>query len=331
MPLRLITWNIQWGRGCDGRVDFPRIVRTAREMADFDVLCVQEVARNFPGLPGSNGEDQFRLLADLLPGYAAIEGVGTDVRATDGAPASSKQGSRLRDAHGRESGAAPLGAGVASVSGVTSPKGAPVPPSDGARRQFGNLILTRLPVLQAFRHLLPWPADPAVPAMQRVAVETVLQAASGPLRVTTTHLEYYSVKQRAAQVERLRELQAEAAAHAHDIDHSRKEGGPFRNAARPASGILTADFNFWPDDPLYARLQAPFPDDTPRYLDSWQINHPGRPHAPTLGVFDREQWSEAFTCDFIFLTEDLAGRVREVRVNGDTDASDHQPVLLVLN
>ncbi len=50
----------------------------------------------------------------------------------DGAPASSEQGSRLRDANVRESGAAPSSAGVASVSGVTSPEGAPVPPCDGA-------------------------------------------------------------------------------------------------------------------------------------------------------------------------------------------------------
>ena len=55
---------------------------------------------------------------------------------------------------------------------------------------------------------------------------------------------------------------------------------------------------------------------------------PDRPHAPTIGVFDREQWPEPFTCDFIFVTEDLAGRVGEVRVNGDTDASEHQPVVL---
>jgi len=284
----LITWNIQWGRGCDGSVDLRRIVDTARATADFDVLCLQEVARNLPDLPGSQGEDQFRLLAELLPGYAAIEGIGTDVRA-------------------------------ANVRG------------SGARSQFGNMILTRLPVLQAFRHLLPWPADPEVPSMQRVAVEVVLQAPWGPLRVTTTHLEYYSARQRAAQVERLRELQAEAAAHAQDVSHSRKEGGPFENAARPASGILTADFNFRPDDPLYARLQAPFADATPRYVDSWEIVHPGAPHAPTLGVFDREQWPEPFTCDFIFVTEDLARRVREVRVNSDTDASDHQPVVLTLD
>lgn len=205
MPLSLITWNIQWGRGCDGRVDLRRIVDTARAMADFDVLCLQEVARNFPGLPGSRGEDQFRLLADLLPGYAAIEGIGTDVLVPDGTP---------------------------------------------ARSQFGNMILTRLPVLQAFRHLLPWPADPDVPSMQRVAVEAV--------------------------------------------------------------------------------LQAPFADATPYYVDSWQIVHPGAPHVPTLGVFDRAQWPEPFACDFIFVTGDLGERVREVRVNSDTDASDHQPVLLSL-
>jgi NADH-quinone oxidoreductase subunit C len=49
----------------------------------------------------------------------------------DGAPASREQGSRLRDATDRESGAGPSGAGAASASGVTSPEGAPVPPSGG--------------------------------------------------------------------------------------------------------------------------------------------------------------------------------------------------------
>ena len=57
----------------------------------------------------------------------------------DDAPASREQGSRLRDATGRESGAAPSCAGVASVSGVTSPEGAPVPPSDGAAETFSEV------------------------------------------------------------------------------------------------------------------------------------------------------------------------------------------------
>jgi len=48
---------------------------------------------------------------------------------SDGAPASREQGSRLRDAAVREPGAATLSAGATSVSGVTPPEGAPVPPS----------------------------------------------------------------------------------------------------------------------------------------------------------------------------------------------------------
>jgi endonuclease/exonuclease/phosphatase family metal-dependent hydrolase len=279
--MNLITWNIQWGRGCDGRVDLKRIVDHAFALADADVLCFQEVARNYPDLAGSVGEDQFAALAGLLPGYRCIEGVATDVRAPD-----------------------------------------------GTRRQFGNAIYSRLPVQQIFRHLLPWPADPRIPGMQRCALEAVLQTKTRLIRVTTTHLEYYSKKQRAAQVERLRELHAEAAGHDRDQERPEKAGSPFEVHPRPQSSVLTADFNYRPEDPLHTRMMAPFADGTPAYRDAWQVRHADRPHEPTLGVFDRKQWPEPFCCDFIYLSEDLAPSVREVAVDLKTDASDHQPVLL---
>jgi endonuclease/exonuclease/phosphatase family metal-dependent hydrolase len=200
----------------------------------------------------------------------------------------------------------------------------------GERRGFGNAVFTRLPVLQAFRHLLPWPADAAMPSMQRVAVEVVLELAAGPLRVTTTHLEYYSLLQRSAQVERLRELQIEAAGHATAPTDAQNRAGPIRPMPRPVSSVLTADFNFRPEDPLHARLQAPLAPGVPGYRDAWAVRRPGTPHAPTLGVNDRKQWPQAFACDFIFVTEDLAGRVVDVAVDTVTDASDHQPLLLEL-
>ena len=270
--MKLISWNVQWCRGCDGEVDPARISRVAKGMADFDVLCLQEVARNFLSLEGSAGEDQYETLVGLFPDYTVVEGVATDVLAPQ-----------------------------------------------GERREFGNALITRLPILQVYRRLLPWPADASVPSMQRAAIEVVLAARSGPLRVTTTHLEYYSAKQRAAQVEELRRLQLEAAGHA-AAPRSDKEGGPFERVPRPASGILTADFNFRSDDPMHARLQAPLAAGVPAYRDAWQLRHPGRPHAPTLGVHDRTQWPEAFACDFVFVTEDLADRVEDVEVNDVTDA-----------
>jgi endonuclease/exonuclease/phosphatase family metal-dependent hydrolase len=82
--MKLVTWNVQWCLGVDGRVDPERIVREARDFADFDVLCLQEVACNFPALKGSAGEDQFARLAAALPGYTATAGIAVDTAAPDG-------------------------------------------------------------------------------------------------------------------------------------------------------------------------------------------------------------------------------------------------------
>ena len=91
--MKLITWNLQWCCGMDGAVDPARIVRTAREIADFDVLCVQEVARNFAGLAGSRGEDQFALLRGLLEGYRGFFVAATDL--DDGAGGRRKFGNAI--------------------------------------------------------------------------------------------------------------------------------------------------------------------------------------------------------------------------------------------
>ncbi len=74
----VVTWNIQWGRGVDGRVDLKRIVDTARQLGDFDILCLQEVADNYPGLAGAGTDNQFALLAALLPRFHATEGVAVE-------------------------------------------------------------------------------------------------------------------------------------------------------------------------------------------------------------------------------------------------------------
>ena len=81
--MKLITWNIQWGRGVDGRVDLARVVDTARAMGDFDVLCLQEIADNYPGLEPPAIGNQWEQLAALLPGFHATEGVAVD-RCTEG-------------------------------------------------------------------------------------------------------------------------------------------------------------------------------------------------------------------------------------------------------
>ena len=125
------------------------------------------------------------------------------------------------------------------------------------------MILSRLPMRQVYRHLLPSPVDPGVNGMPRIAVEAVVAAPFGEVRVITTHLEYYSQKQRSAQVEALRAIYAEGHGHAKSGTIVDTTGGPFHTYLRPAATIITGDFNLEPDDPLHARMSEAFADGTP--------------------------------------------------------------------
>lgn len=283
--MELISWNIQWGRGADGRVDLHRQIATMRGIADADVICLQEVTRGFGELRGAPGEDQVAELTALLPGYHVLYAPGVDRRTTS-----------------------------------------------GGLKQFGNLIATRLPVREVFRHALPWPADPQVASMPRVALEVTVEAGAHRLRVICTHLEYYSALQRAAQAEALRDWHAQACAHARRPGRSENRPGPFTPEPRPTEAILCGDFNSKPDDIAYRRMLEPFDDTTQPWRDAWLHTHPGQPHAPTCAMYDKEQWPEPpFTCDFMLVTEDLTARIRRCEVDADTADSDHQPILLSLD
>ena len=283
--MKLLTWNIQWARGLDGHVEPARIARTIREMGDFDVICLQEVAVNFPGLAGSHGEDCMAELGAHLPGYTPAYAPATDL-----------------------------------------------PDAQGGRRLFGNAVFSRLPLGQVFRHLLPWPADPATPSMQRVLLEVVVTASFGPLRVMTTHLEYYSPRIRNAQIEVIRALHAEACAHARSPRRGKgEEGGSFEVLPRPSSAMLCGDMNFAAWAPERSRLLAAYDDGTPAWRDSWELLHSATSHAPTVGIHPVDFVDRPECFDFIFLTEDLAPRLRRHEIDAATTASDHQPVWVELS
>lgn len=277
--MKLLTWNIQWGRGMDGRVDLARIVDTIRALGDFDVICLQEVAVNFPGLAGSRGEDEVAELAARLPGYTPVYGAATDV-----------------------------------------------PDGRGGRKLFGNAIFSRLPVGQVWRHLLPWPAETAAPSMQRVLVEAVVESGAGPLRVMTTHLEYYSQRQREIQIDAIRRLHAEACAMANRAPLPEEVGGAFEVFVRPPQAILCGDMNFPAWAPERTRLLAPFAGGEPAFRDAWEVLYPGVPHAPTCGIHPVDFVDRPECFDFVFVTEGLAGRLRVHGIDATTEASDHQPV-----
>ena len=277
--MRLLCWNIQWCRGLDGIVDPARIAAEARRV-DADLICLQEVACNFPDLAGSRGEDQPHVLMHALPEYEGCLVSGVDLPAPAG-----------------EKGA------TAGEKSATA----------GRRSRFGNLILSRFKVGRVLRHSLPWPAAD-VPTMPRAAVEAVVEAPFGPVRIITTHLEYYSGEHRAAQVERLREVLSEGSEQG-------KTDGPFRAMPSSRSAILCGDFNLPPHDPLHARM-------TKSFVDAWQALHPGAPHPHTFRVHERDEGESPYCCDYVFVTEDLVPRLLSIRIDAQNRASDHQPVIV---
>lgn len=284
--MKLVSWNVQWGRDAQGRVDLQRTVEQARRLADFDVICMQEITRGFGALPGGPGPDQFAELEQALSGYTVLDAIGADLPSLDGSP---------------------------------------------RRRQFGNALATRLPVSLVIRHSLPWPADAAAPSMQRVALEAVVETNGGARRIIVTHLEFYSLKQRLAQVDALRRLQQEAADHAAHPAAAENATGPFAPTSRPVSAIVCGDFNSAFGSQAYQRFIAPLTG-APGFIDAWTALHPGRTPPPTAGVYDTQQWSDGpMACDFVFVTEDLRTRLRSCEIDGATHASDHQPIVLELD
>ncbi|WP_027866712.1 endonuclease/exonuclease/phosphatase family protein [Massilia alkalitolerans] len=279
--MRVVSWNIRWGCGKDGRIRIHAIIDVLRRL-NPDVVCLQEVAANHSELEGSATANQFKQLGGAFGGYHSMEHAPSELY------------------------------------------------KNNSPRLFGNLILSRYRISQVHRHLLPWPADPENPAgMPRGLMETVIDAPSGKLRLMTTHLEYYSALQRRAQVQRIRELHAEASARARIFQPDPSLDAPFQLGFRPASSILCGDFNFTPDSSDYQAMLAPI-DDAPAFVDAWRVAHGGVARAPTTGLHGYP-WPDKPDCyDYFFVTDDLAPRVATVEVQSETAASDHQPVVLDL-
>jgi endonuclease/exonuclease/phosphatase family metal-dependent hydrolase len=279
--MKLLTWNIQWGLGCDGNVDLPRIVDTAKALGDADVFCFQEVSRGFNDY--DHGEDQPATLATLLPDYTPIFRPAVEITSQDGKP-----------------------------------------------QLFGNMILSRLPVLQVTSHMLPWPAVEAR-TMQRQGLEVIVETSFGPVSVTTCHLEFHSVEHRAAQIQELLRLHEDRTRRGR-LAFRDSTSGPYRTIAPAVAAIVCGDFNLEPEDPLYAEMQRKLADRVPAFVDVWAARHPGMAHAPTAGIADVAQWPGGAHCrDFIFATENLRAGLLDVSVDTETTASDHQPVAVAFD
>ncbi len=195
----------------------------------------------------------------------------------------------------------------------------------GGRYQFGNMILSRLEVDTVFIHKLPQPSDPSVRNMPRQAIEIIVNYNQLPLRIITTHLEYFATEQRTAQLEYLKKYHLECC----DRFQFRSPGGvgSYAPPSETDRTIICGDFNLVVDTEHYCSMT----EEVPVFGDAWRVVHGDKEHAPTCGIYDLEQWPDGEHCrDFFFLSEPLISRVDNISVDTETQSSDHQPVKLTL-
>ncbi|MCH9013020.1 MAG: endonuclease/exonuclease/phosphatase family protein [Proteobacteria bacterium] len=281
--MRLVTYNIQFSRGKDGRLDLARI---AEAVCGADIIALQEVDRH---MPRTEEIDQPARLAELLPEHFWVYGPPIDLNGSE------------RSADGR----------------VVN-----------RRRQYGNMLLSRWPILSSRLHLLPKFRTFVHVGGQRGALEGVIAAPSGPLRVYSLHLSSLGAEERLAQLDYLLPRL---------LDLPREGGictgptrGPYEEVPMPESCAVMGDCNFTPQSREYTQVvgEADYYNGRAivghHLVDSWTHSGHGQDEGATWYDYEEKKGPD-LRLDYGFVSPDLAGKIRSARIDQDAPGSDHQP------
>lgn len=276
--MKILTWNIQATKGCDGVLDTSRITNEILKFGPVDVICLQEVARYIPSF---GYEDQVKTLSDPFSDFY-----------THWAP------------------------------------GFSVPDKSGNRSEFGNLTLVRKPLLKNARvHNLPSPFITDL-QMPRTVAEVIVGGEQFKFSILNTHLAFHSNAERSEQLTALTHLRDQIMAKSDLTVHPDTED-PYTYTDSIQAVVLCGDLNVCS---LSNEFKEHLTDQN--WVDCWDVRQSSdvieqNARQPTCGCFDSGQWKEGpHVRDYFLVSENIADRTINVDVNVQTDASDHQPVLL---
>lgn len=232
--------------------------------------------------------DQVEVLTDLLPEYRWVYGPNVDLDAT------------YHDESGR---------------------------LVNRRRQFGNMVLSRYPIVSSRNFPLPKRGLINQHSVQKGILETVIDTPLGALRVYCVHLCHLCAQTRLPQIDTIQ----------HVLSNAPMEGGAW-NGDHPEPGmgwtegempvmpdpcLLMGDMNFTNLDPEYEALLGPLAEGYGRLInphgliDSWVAS--GRDENQG---FTREHRR----IDHCFVSASLRNRVASTRVDTQSTGSDHCPL-----
>jgi endonuclease/exonuclease/phosphatase family metal-dependent hydrolase len=287
--VKLVTYNIQYGLGRDNRYDLARI---AREIADADVIALQEVERNWQR---SGCVDSPAVLGAQLPEHHWVYGANLDMDAS------------YRDAEGRlVNRRRQFGTMILSRSPIVSSRNHLLP-------KYGTLT----------QHSIQQGALEAVIVTGRAGPVRVyslhLSHLSPALRMPQVEA-LLAIQARAPS-------EGGAWCGGHPEPHAGWTEGEM--PPMPAEAILMGDYNFTSGTAEYDRMVGPRSERYGRlnrlegFVDAWVAAGGDEGGGATI--------PDGRRIDFCFVSSSLAPRVRSARVDDTATGSDHQPLWVELD
>ncbi|MFU0507716.1 endonuclease/exonuclease/phosphatase family protein [Pseudaminobacter sp. NGMCC 1.201702] len=239
--------------------------------------------------PRNGGVDLVAGLAKLLPDYFHVFGPGMDVHPGE------------RDAAGRPA---------------------------NRRIQFGNMVLSRWPIVATRNLLLPRTRRFDQSNLQRAALEALVVTPTGPVRIYSVHLDHVDGNERALQIRHLKER-----VYAYQLDGGAVTGATeygYPELPCPEEFVIMGDFNMVRSSPEYSLMTGDNGHgDDHRHL----AHHPvdvsrlagGLPEGAVSWVYDGAPETNRLI-DFAFIHAVLANRVQRTWLDTDAMGSDHLPL-----
>ncbi|MEX0345189.1 MAG: endonuclease/exonuclease/phosphatase family protein [Rhizobiaceae bacterium] len=188
--------------------------------------------------------------------------------------------------------------------------------------EFGNMILSKKPIISSRNLLLPRTRTEEVLNLQRGALEAMVETPIGPVRFYSVHLDHMREAERLAQIDFLMQRVLSYTEEGGAVSGLPSRGFP--EPPHPEHAILMGDFNMEPESSGYVAICGPAANRVGEFID---ISIPeGIAAADSHTWFDTGDTGRKSRLDYCFVTPGLAGHAGKARVDTEAQGSDHRPV-----